>query len=190
MEISTYQLARRCKSGAKRWGQTPSPPLTAAQLKDSRETIDDPLPELLVDLYSTVGNGGFGPHGGLLGLRGGFVGLDSQMTIDGMYHEFMWDVPKEEGWDWPADLLPIAEGGCGLVYCIALDSTDADIHLLDPNGFESGDNLLDYVQSCQCTLHDWLYDWSLTRPPVRKAFNATGQSLLSRLLCFLRGHAK
>jgi len=134
------------------------------QLKDSCEFLDDPLPELLVDLFIAVGNGGFGPQGGLLGLHGGFVGCDSAMTIVDMYNEFMWETPEEQGWDWRAELLPIAEGGCGLVYCLDLDSNDCEIHLLDPTGFEAGDNVDDYITPCNFTLYDWLYDWTQTRP--------------------------
>ncbi|MCA9135568.1 MAG: SMI1/KNR4 family protein [Planctomycetales bacterium] len=181
MENDSYELACRCKAAVITWGQTPSAPLLSTQLEESRNLIDDSLPDLLVDLYFAVGNGGFGPQGGLLGLRGGFVGLDSQMTIDEMYREFMWDTPEEEGWDWPAELLPIAEGGCGLVYCIDLDSADAEIHLLDPNGFEAGDDVSNYVRSLDTTLYRWLDEWSRTRPPLRQVASTARRSLFRRL---------
>lgn len=190
MENSSYHLARRCESASIAWGQTPSPRLDSTQLEESRDLIDDPLPDLLVDLYSTVGNGGFGPQGGLLGLRGGFAGFDSRMPIVETYLEFMWD-PRalEEGWNWPAELLPIAEGGCGLVYCIDLDSADAAIHLLDPNGFESEDNLLDYIQPCHTTLYEWLLDWSQTRPPAQQVSKTIRRSLFGRFFAPFRRNA-
>lgn len=183
MESSTFQLIGRCRSASQVWGQTPSPPLNAKQLHASRELIGDPLPDLLIELFTYIGNGGFGPQGGLLGLHGGFSGCDAQLTVDEMYHELMWEIPKEEEWNWPAELLPIAEGGCGLLYCLDLDSTDSDVHLLDPNGFQPNEDLQDYLQSCGTTLYEWLYDWSLTRPPVRQVLNTAKRSLLSRLCC-------
>ncbi len=59
MNSSTIQLAERCQAAAVRWLQTVSPPLSDEQLAISQEKIAAPLPELLVDLYRLVGNGGF-----------------------------------------------------------------------------------------------------------------------------------
>ena len=164
MEDDSYNLACRCKSASAIWGQVAAPPLNSSQLAKSCEHIDGDLPELLIDLYQTIGNGGFGPQGGLLGLSDGHIGDDSQMTADELYHELIWG-ESPLAWDWPGALLPIAEGGCGLIYCLDIDSTDSDLRLFDPNGLEAEDNLLEFIQDCNTTLSCWLDEWSRSRPP-------------------------
>lgn len=158
-------LGDRCRTAALAWRQLPSPPLTAEQLRCSQDAINASLPSLLTDLFTIVGNGGFGPQGGLLGLSGGHTGDDSQLTIDQMYHELMWDTPEEAGMDWPAELLPVAEGGCGLLYCVDLASSEVDLHLTDLSGFTPGDAVPDYTQPCVVTLFQWLDTWSRTPAP-------------------------
>ncbi len=52
----------------------PLPPLVPATqdaVTEAEEVIGWPLPSLLRRLYLEIGNGGFGPHNGILGVRGG-----------------------------------------------------------------------------------------------------------------------
>ena len=49
----------------------PFPPANSQQLERTEALIGFPLPEILRRIYLEVGNGGFGPEYGLLGIEGG-----------------------------------------------------------------------------------------------------------------------
>jgi hypothetical protein len=51
--------------------RTLPPPATSEAVAEAEEVIGFPLPPLLRRLYLEVANGGFGPHKGILGVRGG-----------------------------------------------------------------------------------------------------------------------
>ncbi|MEU1727555.1 SMI1/KNR4 family protein [Nonomuraea sp. NPDC005692] len=46
------------------------PPATETAVAEAEEAVGYPLPSLLRRLYLEVGNGGFGPRGGVIGVRG------------------------------------------------------------------------------------------------------------------------
>ena len=54
-----------------RKGAAPFPPATSQQLERSETLLGFPLPDILRRIYLEVGNGGFGPQYGLLGIEGG-----------------------------------------------------------------------------------------------------------------------
>lgn len=86
-----------------------TPPLygapSAKALDAAEAQVGFPLPALLHRLYTEVGNGGFGPGAGLVGVDGGHPDADGR-TIGALYADL-----RAQGW--PEGLLPLCDWGCG-----------------------------------------------------------------------------
>ena len=94
----------------------PMPPVGAKALKAAERTIGLELPELLRAIYLKVGNGGFGPEYGIVGIKGG-ARLDGY-TLESHYQKVL-ELEKENSvWRWPQQLLPVASYGCGMWSCV------------------------------------------------------------------------
>jgi hypothetical protein len=95
-------------------------PISAAQLKRSEHRLGFPLPPFLAEVYQRVGNGGFGPGHGLIGLAGGFT-HDRGKTIIKLYHSYHVKTPNDPTWQWPDRLVPICDWGCAIFSCVDCD---------------------------------------------------------------------
>src|SRR4051794_12049229 len=92
-----------------------SPPASAKTLEVAERAIGFTLPELLRAIYLEVGNGGFGPEYGIVGMKGG-PKLDGY-TLETRYQNVT--LEKENAvWRWPERLLPLANYGCGVWSCV------------------------------------------------------------------------
>lgn len=80
------------------------------------------LPPILRQLYTRVGNGGFGPGCGLLCLRQISPLVDQ--TVATLYHQLR-TARDERGADWAAGVVPFAEWGCFIFSCVDLNNADA-----------------------------------------------------------------
>jgi hypothetical protein len=72
------------------------------------------LPLLLGHLWVEVGNGGFGPGYGLLGLEGGHMDDAQGLVLPDLYLSAVEDAAWERflGTPWPQKLVPICDWGC------------------------------------------------------------------------------
>ena len=93
------------------------------------------FPPLLKRLYAEVGNGGFGPGYGLIGLTNG-VPNDLGETAPAIYEAFRHKDPEDRAWQWPEALLPICHWGCAIVSCIDCIDTNFRMRIFDPNVFD------------------------------------------------------
>ena len=129
------------------------PPLKTASSKAIDEAERDlgfSLPRLLRRLYLEVGNGGFGPGNGILGVRGGHRD-DLRDTAVDSYRR--WRAGRD-GRPLPEGLLPICHWGCGNYSFVELTSQDAVMWACDPNpGYE------DDLFREPLTLKGWLERW-------------------------------
>lgn len=93
---------------------------TAAQIADAEASLKFTLPSLLKEVYTEIGDGGWGPGGGLPPLA---------------------DLPKayrarrqdNGGRSWPERLLPICDWGGGIVSCLDCATDGVRVIRLDPN---------------------------------------------------------
>jgi hypothetical protein len=112
------------------------------------------MPSLLRDIYTLVGNGGFGPVYGLIGLPGGHTELG--YSIVDFYLEFR----KYYGTAWPERLVPIATRGCNIYVCA--DFSQPHALLIEWHSILSAD---DPIAWKKCFYHEadslesWLEDW-------------------------------
>jgi hypothetical protein len=134
----------------------PLPPLvtaTAGAVASAEERIGFALPPLLRRLYLEVGNGGFGPGYGLLGLPDGHGG--DQETSLGLYRQAH-DNPSSF-WSFLAPgLLPVCSWGCAIYSLVDCSQPDGPMWGWDPNPGPPGGEAL-YPE--RRTLAEWLGRW-------------------------------
>lgn len=143
---------------AKRQGLVENlPPLsvaTEAEVEEAERLLGCPLPVLLRRLYLEVGNGGFGPGYGLLGLRHGHRD-DSRRTAVDLYEV------SEQWWPTaPEGLLPICHWGCAIYSLVKCPSGEMWGYDPNPPPREELDQAL-FPQ--EITLADWFERWVQSR---------------------------
>jgi hypothetical protein len=90
----------------------PRPPVAAIALEAAERAIGPKPPELLRAIYLKVGNGGFGPGYGILGVKG--AAKPDGYTLETWDHK-MRKLEKENSVRrWPQQFLPSANMGCGM----------------------------------------------------------------------------
>jgi hypothetical protein len=91
-----------------------TPPLcgaaSARALDEAEARVGFPLPALVRRIYAEVGNGGFGPSAGLVGVDGGHADVDGR-HLSALYAEL-----RAQGL--PERVLPLADWGGGAWACI------------------------------------------------------------------------
>ena len=154
-------LAARAQSDTARtdmWPGPLAPPLTRAQLQQSQARVDFTLPHLYVEILTQIGNGGFGPGYGLMGLHGGATDDLAQTALD-LYSVFARPDPQEPSWDWPHGLLPICTWGCAIYSCLDCTRPDAPVITWDPNDWEDGTPTALGFANTGYSLASWLRAW-------------------------------
>jgi SMI1 / KNR4 family (SUKH-1) len=112
------EIARRRRAGTLRASMETRPnaklypPVDAAQISAAETALGFSLPPLLRDIYLTIGNGGFGPGYGLIGVEGGarMHAAGRQWHLVSLYNAFR--APPPRGEPWGEKLLPICSWGC------------------------------------------------------------------------------
>lgn len=100
-------------------------------IQDAESKLGFGIAPLLKACYVEVGNGGFGPGYGLIGLEGG-AQSDFGSLAD-TYVQLKSD-HESEGDEWPTGLLPFCSFGCNIFPCVDCLDNKYTIHL-----FEEGD---------------------------------------------------
>jgi hypothetical protein len=122
----------------------PAPPAAVAQ---AEALAGRPLPRLLARLYTQVGNGGFGPGYGLLGLRGGHTSGTTSATT------YLERGGRRSGGG-PAIPLLLCDWGCGITS--EIDLADGQVWGSDPNPAPA-DICCSFPQNM--TIVDWFAHW-------------------------------
>lgn len=87
-------------------------PVSESVVADVEQPLGFPFPSLLRQPYTEVGNGGFGPDGGIFGLEIGPIGLEDAHRYDNfsclpeLDFEFRVGVIEDES-NWPEKVLPV-----------------------------------------------------------------------------------
>lgn len=134
------QVADRVRNSARGHGRAMPAPLGSGEITRAEGIIGFTLPPLLAELYTRIGDGGFGPERGLLPLRRTVLAYEQR---------------RSSGWRWPEGVLPIADFGCGVVACVDGRSDTAQVLLFDPNPGEP-----DLAWSIDSpSLAGWFHGW-------------------------------
>ncbi len=94
--------------------------VTEAQIADAAASLKFALPGLLKDVYTEIGDGGWGPGGGLPPLTDLPTAYRARRQDNG-------------GRSWPERLLPICEWGGGIVSCLDCATEAVRVIRVDPN---------------------------------------------------------
>jgi hypothetical protein len=106
--------------------------LSAADVIAVEEQLGFSIPQLLHEIYTKVGNGGFGPGYGLLPLT--LVGAKnpSHAALN-LYLDHRKRSHQPGGRYWPERVLPISSWGCGVLSCIAAGEHDSPVFRFQPS---------------------------------------------------------
>lgn len=156
-------------------------PLSERDLEAAEMAMGLELPALMRRLYLEVGNGGFGPGGGLLGIGGGSLDDDGNDLV--ALRASMLTCHHIER------LLPVCAWGCGAWSCILCDEHDV-IATCDQQGVFSSEMSFAGWMAAWCAgvnLYDTMYEfeeYSLTDPftgaavPTRRRVRTRGAPLV------------
>jgi hypothetical protein len=100
---------------------------SASTLAAAEEAMGLKLPALLERIYAEVGNGGFGPGGGLIGLMGGYPDSEGRVLPD--KYEFL----RSRGWK--EGLLPLWDWGDAAWSCIDASTLEGNVITMDESGY-------------------------------------------------------
>ncbi|MDF3301212.1 SMI1/KNR4 family protein [Streptomyces tropicalis] len=114
------------------WGWTSLPaPAAVDTVTRAEAALGFRLPPLLAQLYTRIGDGGFGPEYGLLPLLDSLPAGEPAAVPQYLAH-------RESGrtdpdWPWPEGVLPISHWGCAMYACVDCRSPEATVLLFEPN---------------------------------------------------------
>jgi SMI1 / KNR4 family (SUKH-1) len=109
-------------------------PASSRLVQSTEKRLGFRLPKLLQRIYTQVGNGGFGPFYGFVGLEGG-ARLDGKTLVS--LYEYLTNLESEnEIWKWPDRLLPVCSFGCGDWVCIDCGDARLRLFMFDPNNLQ------------------------------------------------------
>ena len=111
--------------------------LSARKIRAAEKALGLTLPGSLREMYAEVGNGGFGPGYGLIGLIGGARNEDRNDVV-GQYRMYRTPDPDDELWSWPSSLLPVVNLGCAMYFCVDANSPEGDVTWFEPALIEPG----------------------------------------------------
>src|SRR5262245_1691618 len=129
------------------------------------------LPHLLREIYLQIGNGGFGPSYGLLGLKGGATD-ERGNTLVGVYRSMKRLARANRSWRWPEGLLPLCRLGCGMYSCLDCVQSRVPVLVFDPNNLDETETdkeqaVLRWTNSFwrqENAFTSWLESWLDERP--------------------------
>jgi hypothetical protein len=129
-----------------------------AQVRDTEAQLGFELPALLRDIHLTVGNGGFGPGYGLLGIEGGapYSARGRGWSVVELYREFRQRPARHERWG--EKLLPICDWGCTYLSYLDCALPSAPVMSSDEGAHGHG------PWGCAFSLHaasleEWMQRW-------------------------------
>lgn len=135
-----------------------SPPATAEQVALAEDALKRSLPPFLVELYGEIGNGGFGPDYGLIGLPGGAVDdLDCDAVT--LYEAFRRPSAKDPYWKWPNSLFPIIHCGCAMYLCSNCTTPEGNMVWFEPNPHDPGEPWDSSFIPLSCNIRELFAAW-------------------------------
>ncbi len=109
------------------------PPVKLADVEVTEDRLCVELPLLLKQIYIEIGNGGFGPGYGLLGIRTELGDDCYYESLEDSY-EYMVDTAKDRGFDrWPEKIAPICNWGCDIYSFLDCSQPEHPVVVFNPD---------------------------------------------------------
>src|SRR5262245_47599971 len=112
-----------------------SRPASERAVDTAERQIQFQLPELLRAVYTQIGNGGFGPGYGIVGLAGG--ARPEGKSLAQQYRAQRSLARMNRHWHWPEGLLPLCSLGCGMWSCLDCVEPRTPVYLFEPNNLDA-----------------------------------------------------
>lgn len=164
MHTVIAELLERVQSGRpliqmSRWDEPKRfPTASSDQIAAAESRLGFVLPELLRQIYTSVGNGGFGPGYGLMGIEGGATD-DLGHTIEPLYEGYRKSRPRRDSErGWPEYLLPCCHAGCAIYFCIDCADPESPVQYFEPNLQGTGPFGCELGLESE-TLEAWVQTW-------------------------------
>lgn len=139
---------------------SPAKPTNKARLAEDEAVLGFRLPADLKHLYCEIGNGGFGPGYGLIGLSDGKPDDTGKTSIE-LYRLYKERDPEDRAWSWPNGLLPICNWGCAIYSCIDCLDPSFRMRVFDPNAHLAATTWDDaFFDECD-SFSTWISDWCI-----------------------------
>lgn len=177
-------------------------PATEAEVRAAEEALGFPLPPLLRQLYREVGNGGFGPGYGFIGVPTEATAAARQRFIENHYRNiqrprddlnwwpaelvppcdfdivetyraFVSEKPDDLSWRWPHQLLPACHLGCGMYDCVDCSTPAGAVSWFEPNPREHGDPVGDFLILLAPSLERRLEAWLADEDLMEPAYETS-----------------
>ena len=117
----------------------PHSPVAEELVLNARAQLGFRIPKLLEDCYLRIGNGGFGPGYGLIGLEGGHASDFGSLVST---FEQLKSDQEQEGNVWPEGMLPFNAWGCNIFSCVDCTGDEAFVYTFEDFGLlEAGYDL-------------------------------------------------
>lgn len=132
-------------------------PASESTVQATEHALGFSIPPLLRELYLQVGNGGFGPSDGVVGLPGG--ASENGRSLPELYALMRLQPFDDKYWKWPRYLLPILDWGCAIKSCVDCERTPYPVVRFDPNGHQRGTPWNSAFSVESSSLDTWFSDW-------------------------------
>lgn len=133
-------------------------PADPTDVADDERQLGFSLPPLLKRIYTQIGNGGFGPGYGLIGLTNG-VPDDTGKTGPAIYRQLRDGSSEDPYCEWPEGLLPICHWGCAILSCVDCSDPNFRMRIFDPNVHDS-DDWADAFFEESPSFEKWIRAWA------------------------------
>jgi hypothetical protein len=144
------------------------PPASLEDIVASEKRLGFAVAPLLRRVYLEIGNGGFGPGYGLLGVVNGATdGCNDAVTL---YEEYRQPDPGDPHWAWLDHLLPVCHLGCAMYLCVDCEDVRGPVTWFEPNPHVRGEPWTDSFFPLADSTEAWLSAW------------ASGHDLFTRLI--------
>ncbi len=139
-------------------GIKPFPPAALSAVLEAERTIGFQLPPFLRSLYLDVGNGGFGPSYGLLGLVGGATDDLGRTALNQweLAHQILPTMLPGNPPSPHPNLFPCIYGGCTVYLCVDCSKPNAQMWEFDPG---NGEEWRYIFTPLQITLPELMIEW-------------------------------
>lgn len=135
--------------------------VTEEELHEAQSRLGFTIPVFLAEVYLLVGNGGFGPGYGLIGLPGGYLsGAGDDMSVIELYEEHQMTDPEDPSWKWPPMLVPICDWGCAIYSCADCTSALGPVITFDPGSRRSGEPMSLCLAQSHPSVEAWFDEWT------------------------------
>ncbi|WP_223190407.1 SMI1/KNR4 family protein [Nonomuraea terrae] len=140
-------------------GSPELPPIVSPEdIAEAESALGFPLHPLLAQLYRRIGNGGFGPEYGILGLSKTGRTSDVGLTAVEEYRQRRVSDATDTRWFWPEGVLPILTWGCSMYACVDCRSEAGTVLLFEPNPIDDGQWAEAWFVDSP-SLAEWLDTW-------------------------------